>query len=159
MSIIYSIGLIVQLAVFFKLKTEILENNEVKKTTRLYGFLMMPFVLCGNFFMFAAGCSLIKKETTIEYQLCTYMILTNICIILISMINIFKEYVASTFLLGIGLLGITLIFYIIATILISKNVTAKTMNNKILWLCIPLLISGITGNAFAIILAIVLFNR
>ena len=45
-----------------KIKKEILQLNDIKKSTRILGYLLIPFAITGNFFMAIAGFTLIKKE-------------------------------------------------------------------------------------------------
>ena len=141
-----------------KLKAELLSGDN-SRLTRLLGIPMFLFLVTGNFFAFAAGGILLKRNPTIEYQLCIYMIMTNVAAALVSCLNLFKEYVASTFFLGMGLLAALTVFYIIATVMIAKRVTQKEIDKRLIWLSIPLALSGISGNLFALALALVIFRR
>lgn len=143
----------------WKMTIEILQANEVKRSTRRLGFLLIPFVFTGNFFMAIAGFSLVKKEKTIEYTLATYAILTSVTIMVISSLNLFKEYVANQFMLGMGLLGILTLFYVLTMVMISKYVTKKTMDPKMFILAIPLLLSILIGNVFAFLLGLIIISK
>ena len=156
---VYILGFLFQSVIYILLRKNVIINGEISRAVRLSGIIMVLFILSGNIFMFITGMLLINKNKSIEYQLSIYMILTNILIILVSLINIFKDYVTNTFIFGIYLLcGIT-IFYVFATILVAKNVSHKHINRKIAFLSIPLAITVATGNVFALILAILIFKR
>lgn len=156
---IYLISSIIQLLITIKIKRDILKIDDIKKSTRMLGYLSIPFAITGNFFISIAGFTLIKKERSIEYTLCIYAILTSFTIMLISALNLFKEYVANTFMLGMAiLLGIT-IFYIITMLMISKYVKGKKIDKKLLPFAIPLILSIGIGNIFAFILGLIIISK
>lgn len=156
---VYLVTAIIQLLVTIKIKKDILKIGEIKNSTRKLGYILIPFALTGNFFISIAGFTLIKKERSIEYTLCIYAILTSFTIILISSLNLFKEYVANTFMLGMGiLLGLT-IFYIITMIMISKYVKGKIVDKKLMPFSIPLILSIFVGNIFAFVLGLIIISK
>ena len=87
------IGLLLSLA----LQRQILGDGAIHTGTRLCGILLIPFFLCGNIFATIAGLYLINRKRTIEYEIGVYMLITDIAIILISLLNLFKDYVVYTF--------------------------------------------------------------
>lgn len=156
---VYLLSAIFQLLITMKMKKEILITNDIKDSTRIMGYLLIPFAVTGNFFMAIAGFTLIKKEKTIEYTLCVYAILTSFTIMLVSSLNLFKEYVSNTFMLGMGiLLGIT-IFYIVTMLMISKYVKGKKIDKKLLPFSIPLILSIGIGNIFAFLLGLIIISK
>jgi len=158
-SAVFLASAIIQYLVTLKIKSDILKYNDIKKSTRMIGYFLIPFVLIGNFFVSIAGFTLIKKEKTIEYNLCIYSILTVITIMLISSLNLFKEYVANTFLLGMGILiGITL-FYVVTMIMVSKYVKGKKVDKKLVPFAIPLILSIGIGNIFAFLLGLIIISK
>lgn len=156
---LYFVSSIIQLLIAIKIRKEVLKLEELKTSTRKLGFLLIPFAITGNFFMSIAGFSLIKKEKTIEYTLSIYAILTSFSIMLISSLNLFKEYVSNTFMLGMAiLLGVTL-FYVFTMILVSKYVKGKKLDRKLLPLAVPLILSLAIGNVFAFILGLIIISK
>ncbi|WIV11614.1 ABC transporter permease [Proteiniborus sp. MB09-C3] len=150
---------IIQYLVTLKVKKEILKYDDIKRSTRIIGYFLIPFAVTGNFFMAIAGFTLIKKEKTIEYTLCIYSILTSFTIMLISALNLFKEYVSNTFMLGMGvLLGITL-FYVFTMLMVSKYVNGKHVDKKLIPVAIPLILSIFIGNVFAFILGLIIISK
>lgn len=116
-------------------------------------------MLTGNFFIAIAGFTLIKKQKSIEYTLCIYSILTTITIMLVSALNLFKEYVANTFMVGMAiLLGITL-FYVFTMYMVSKHVHGKRIDKKLIPFAVPLILSIGIGNVFAFILGLIIISK
>ncbi len=156
---LYFVSSMIQLLITMKIKKEVIEFDDVKKSTRRLGYLLIPFAITGNFFISIAGFSLIKKEKTIEYTLCTYSILTSFTIMLISALNLFKEYVSNTFMFGMGLLLAVTLFYIFTMIMISKYVKGKKVDKKLLPLAVPLVLSIAMGNVFAFLLGLIIISK
>ena len=158
MTAVYVAELLYMYFVMKKVQKEIVSGG-IKKGTRLLGIPMLLFLVSGNFMAFAAGGILLKEDPTIEYQLCVYMIMTNLAAALVSCLNLFKQYVAGTFFLGMGLLAALTVFYIVATVFVWRGVTQKDIDKKLIWLTIPLALSVISGNLFALALALIIFRR
>jgi peptide/nickel transport system permease protein len=158
-ALIYTVSLIFQIALRLKIVSEILATQNLSRSTRICGVLLLPFVLAGNVFSFVAGCTMFLKEITIEYQICIYMMLTNVSIIIVSVLNLFKDSVSNTFWLGLFLLFVMLVVSLGITLLVSKHITQKTIYKRMIWLCIPLVIISFSGNVFAFALALVIYKR
>lgn len=156
---IYLVSAIFQYLITMKIKKEILQLNDIKKSTRIVGYLLIPFAITGNFFMAIAGFTLIKKEKNIEYTLCIYAILTSFTIMLISALNLFKAYVSNTFMLGMGILLAITIFYIFTMVMVSKFVKGKVVDKKLLPFAFPLILSVLTGNVFAFLLGLIIISK
>jgi len=78
---------------------------------------------------------------------------------LISALNLFKEYVANTFILGMAiLLGITL-FNIFTMYMVSKHVKGKKVDKKLLPIAVLLIISSVIGNLFAFLLGLIIISK
>ena len=159
LSAVYAVQLVYMALVSRRLKKELMEAGHASRLTQLLGLPMLLFIVTGNFFAFAAGGILLKRDPNIEYQLCVYMVMTNVAVALVSCINLFKPYVAGTFFLGMGLLAALTVFYLLATWLVARFVTQKEIHKGMVWLSIPLALSGISGNLFALALALILFRR
>lgn len=158
-SLVFLVSGIIQYLVTNKIRKEILKYDDIKSSTRLIGYFLIPFALTGNFFIAIAGFTLIKKEKTIEYTLCIYSILTTFTIMLVSSLNLFKEYVSNTFMIGMGiLLGITL-FYVFTMFMVSKYVKGKHVDKKLVPIAIPLILSIGIGNLFAFLLGLIIISK
>jgi len=158
-SLVFLVSGIIQYLITRRIKTEILKYGKIKYSTRIIGYFLIPFAFTGNFFMAIAGFTLIKSEKNVEYTLCIYSILTTFTIMLISALNLFKEYVANTFILGMAiLLGITL-FNIFTMYMVSKHVKGKKVDKKLLPIAVLLIISSVIGNLFAFLLGLIIISK
>ena len=141
------------------LKSAVLQDREIPRPLRWTGFLSAVMVLNGNIFAFIAGFTCIKREKTLEYTLSIYMTLTTICIALVSAMNLFKDYVANTFLLGMYLLVGLIVFDLLAMFLISRWVTRTSVNKKMLPLAILLMLTVVSGNVFAFLIGLIALSK
>lgn len=155
----YFVTALIQALIWVKMRNDIIKNNTVSKSTRVLGFVMILFLATGNIFSAIAGFLTIKKEKNLEYQLSVYMLLTTVCVMLVSLINLFKPYVSNTFIPGMGLLAGVTVLDVIAMILVGKGVHGKKVNPKLKWLGGILILTAATGNIFAFILGMVLIVK
>lgn len=158
-SAIYLIEGIIQYTVAKKIRKEIIQFNSIKDSTRKIGFVLILFVFTGNIFAAITGFTLIKKDKTIEYTVSIYTILVSVSIILISALNLFKEYVSDTFVFGMVILLIITMFYIIAMVMISKYVNGKNIDKKLIPVALVLIVTTVTGNVFALLLAMIIISK
>lgn len=158
-ALLYIITTFLELMLLFKIRRDILKYNAIKKTTRILGFLLILSVFTGNIFVTIAALDIIKKEKTIEYSLSIYMTLTNFCVILVSALNLFKEYVGDTFISGMGILLILSILHIITMVLVSLFVNGRAIDKKLKPLAYILIITSITGNIFSLLLGLTIISK
>ena len=135
------------------------DAGEVSAATRKMGWLLLPFVFTGNFFMFIAGCMLIKNEKNLEYQLSVYSLLVTIFIIVVSMLNLFKDTLPKTFWLGIGLYALYAGLNLVIMNAVNKYTFGKKPDKKFIpyaYICI----AGIVlGNVFSFLLGIIALGK
>ena len=101
-TVVFAVEFVLQYIVVKRIEKEVTsESGEISATTRKMGILLVPFVVTGNFLLFISGAMLLKKEKNLEYQLSVYSLLVTIFVILVSLLNLFKEEQLDTFWLGI----------------------------------------------------------
>ncbi len=159
-SAVFAVEFLLQYFVCSKIIKEVTsEENKIKASTRKLGWVLLPFVVTGNFFMFIAGMMLIKNEKNLEYQLSVYSLLTSIFIIVVSCLNLFKEAVVYTFWLGIGLYALYAVLNVVVMLAVGKYTMGKKPDKKFLpyaYICI----AGIVlGNVFSFLLGIVAIGK
>jgi len=157
--IVYFIGSFLQYIVCKKIKKDFTKNGKVLSTTMKCGYIFIPFILTGNFLLSNAGFMLIKKEKSIEYCLAVYSFLITFVVIVISLLNLAKEYISNFFFIGIGILLLLALFNIV-TILLSSKISPGNLGKFTVPFAIILILSSVTGNLFSFILGImILFKK
>lgn len=156
---LYLIMSLYMYAVLQKIKKDIVTKGTISNGTRRLGWPMTLFVLTGNFFGTIGGMYLLSKKKCIEYQLSVYMVANLLMVMLVSTINIFKPAIPYYFDLGMGLLAVVLVFYIFVAVMLSKHADEHNIDPRLKKLLIPLALSVVTGNLFALILVITMYKR
>jgi len=105
------------------------------------------------------GFTLIKKELSVEYVFSFYMVLTQVIVISLSALNIFKEFVVDSFPLAMLFLLILTLVQLGLIFIIGKYVSRDVLSKKILYILIPLGLTVLTGNLFALLIIIGLFIK
>ncbi len=159
---IYLVMGLFQLYVCKRVEKEIFRDGKVSKSTRKLGYILIPFIITGNFFASITGFMLVKEDKPIEYSISVYSLLITIFVIVVSLVNLFKPYVADTFPLGMAGLCIMAIFNVIVLITIAKKLNCNNNMNidkSMLPIAILSIVSGIIGNAFALLLGIIMIAK
>ncbi|MCI0763835.1 ABC transporter permease [Bacillus sp. TL12] len=157
--IAYILFTCLQFIITLKVKHDLLNLGYVQNKTRILGYIQLFSIFVGNIFITIAAFHLIKKEKTLEYTFAVYMFLTQLLIIVLSALNLFKPYVADTFLSSMFILLLVLIFQLIALLLVAKYVQNNKLAPWFTYIAIPLLLTAITGNLFALLLGINLIMK
>ena len=142
-----------------QIKRRVIRDMEIPRGLRWTGIIAVAMVLNGNIFAAIAGFTRLQKEKTIEYTLSIYMTLTTVCIFLVSSLNLFKEYVANTFMLGMTILAVLIAFDLVSMFLITRWVTRRATSRKMLPLSILLILSAVTGNVFALLIGVITISK
>ncbi|MHA6258799.1 ABC transporter permease [Sporosarcina sp. CAU 1771] len=150
----YALFTVLQLFITLKIKSDLIKLGHIQNSTRKLGYLQLLSILTGNVIIVAFAFNLIKKRKTTEYTFAVYALLTQIFIVGISALNLFKPYVSDTFLPAMGVLLLIAIFYLVTLILVAKYVEAETTKPWMIFIAIPLLLTAVTGNLFALFLGI-----
>lgn len=158
-SLVYFIEAFLLYTVMSTIRKQILNNGFIKPSTRRIGILLIAFIATGNIFAVIAGFTLIKRERTLEYTLSIYMIINSICIIMVTALNLFKESVVDTFTLGFGLIIAITILYIFSMLMISLYIKGSKIDKKLIPVAIFLLVTSLTGNAFALIISVMIITK
>ncbi|WP_438297738.1 ABC transporter permease [Sporosarcina sp. FA15] len=148
----YALFTIFQMILTWMVKRDLLTIGEIRSSTRKLGYIQLFSIMTGNIFTVAFAFNLIKKKKTPEYTFAVYMLLTQVFIIAISSLNLFKSYVADSFLTAmIILLGI-MIFQVVTLVLTAKYVEEESAPAWMMIVAILLLFTTLTGNIFALLL-------
>ncbi|WP_025784206.1 ABC transporter permease [Sporosarcina sp. D27] len=155
----YTLTSIFQLFITRKMKKDLLNTGEIHKTTRRLGYVQLASLLTGNIFAAAFAFNLINKRKTPEYTFAVYMLLTQLAVIAISSVNLFKPYVSDTFLIAMGSLLLIALFHLVALILTVHYVKEYSAPRWMSILAVVLMATAVTGNLFATLLGWSLFMK
>ncbi|MFW5437193.1 ABC transporter permease [Paenibacillus apiarius] len=158
-SVIYAVFTFIQLCLTIKIKNDILIHGNIKNSTRAAGFIQLLSLLSGNLFITAAAFNLIKKQKIPEYTIAVYMLLTQLFLIAVSGLNLFKPYVADTFPLGMLILVAIALFQFIALLLVAKYAKRHDVRPWLSIIAFPLILTALTGNGFALLLGLTLLAK
>lgn len=156
---VYAVFTLLQLLITIRIRRDILVRGQIGSAARALGYIQLLSVATGNVFIAAFAFSVIKKEKTPEYTIAVYTLLTHVFVIAVSALNMFKPYVADTFPLGMLVLLLIAVFYLVALVVIGKMGNRPSGSRPLAILAIPLILTVVTGNLFALLLGWMLLAR
>lgn len=107
---IYGIFTLLQVLLTLLIRKDIMVRGEIHSVTRALGYVQILSLISGNIFLVPAAFQLIRQHKSPEYTLAVYTLLTQIAVIAVSAINLYKPYVADTFLTGMFILLAVTVF-------------------------------------------------
>lgn len=157
---VFAVEFALQYYIAGRIRKEVISSEEgISDRTRKLGYLLLPFVVTGNFFIFIAGAMLAKKEKNLEYQLAIYSLLVTIFVILVSSLNLFKEWVVSTFWLGIGLYALYAVLNFVILLAVNEYTFGKKPDKKFMPFAVICLLGICLGNVFAFMLGLITIGK
>ncbi|MEK4063009.1 MULTISPECIES: ABC transporter permease [unclassified Paenibacillus] len=156
---IYGIFTLLQVLLTLLIRKDIMVRGEIHSVTRALGYVQILSLISGNIFLVPAAFQLIRQHKSPEYTLAVYTLLTQIAVIAVSAINLYKPYVADTFLTGMFILLAVTVFHLLVVVLTAKFVRRRQVPRRLVWVAYPLLLTSLTGNLFALALGIILLIR
>ncbi|MEK4563347.1 ABC transporter permease [Alkalihalobacillus sp. FSL R5-0424] len=138
----------VQGLLVWQIKNDFKEKNHVSTKSKIVALIISLSLFTGNVFLTISSFYLLKSKRSTAYAFATYMVITDVVVILVSSVNLFKPYVSNTFLPSMYGLVIILILHIAFLFLMDQ---LKRLRNgpKIVILTI-LAFTAITGNLFVL---------
>lgn len=149
----------IQTLIFMGIKRDIKKHQILKKSTRRLGYILILLGLSGNIFCAISGFSLVQERKSIEYTLSYYGVLSNFGIMMVSGVNLFKPYVANTFLPGMFLLAALTLIQIGITLLMGKYGGSGNLDKRFLPVAIYAMLNIFIGNLLCFLLGLILFSR
>lgn len=124
---------------------------------RWLGYVLMLSVLLGNPFNFISGMFLILKKIA-SYQIyLIFAVLVDLTLIVTTSLNFFKPTVSPTFILGLVLLGVSLIIHW-SLALFSSRLT-NLSNGPLYFVLVLLVLTALSGNLLSLIAAWLLWRE
>ncbi|MCM3270428.1 ABC transporter permease [Paenibacillus elgii] len=156
---VYLVFGLLQLAVRFLIKRDLLHSGELRRATRRLGYVLLLSLLTTNIFVGTAAFQLIKRKKSAAYTLAFYTLLTTLFVFAVSALNVFKPYVANTFLQGMALLIVAAVLQLAALLLVARYAEDKILPKWMWIVAIALLATAATGNLFALFLGLLLIAK
>ncbi|MCM3782697.1 ABC transporter permease [Neobacillus mesonae] len=155
----YAIFTVLQLMITLIIRKDLIKHGEIRSSTRALGYIQLLSVATGNIFIVASAFHLIKKKKTSEYTLSVYLLLIQLFVIVLSALNLYKPYVSDTFLPAMFVLVLVLLFDLIVLGLTAKYVSYDKAPKWMIYIAVPLILTSITGNLFALLLGVSLLIK
>ncbi|GAF11696.1 glutathione transporter, permease component [Bacillus sp. JCM 19045] len=123
--------------------------------SKVLAWLLLLGVITGNVFASLAAFYIIKQKRSTTTILVFYMILTDLLVILVSLLNLFKPYVANTFIPSMTILLSVLLIHIVF-LFVLPFVQKASKNVK--WIIgVTIFLTALTGNLFVLFVLYTLF--
>lgn len=145
---------IIQWYITKKIQNDLSTTGEIQQKTRRLGYIQLLGILSGNLFVLVFAVQLVKKEVTAEYIFACYMILTQIVMIALSALNVFKPYVADLFPISMLAMFALTAVQCVVLFFVAKYVRHERLPRNMLLLLIPLVLITLTGNIFALLVGL-----
>ncbi|MFC6652646.1 ABC transporter permease [Paenibacillus rhizoplanae] len=155
----YGFFTLLQVLITLLIRRDLIAQGEIRSGTRALGYVQLLSLATGNVFLVTAALQLIQKRKSPEYTLAVYALLTEIAVIAVSALNLYKPYVADTFLTGMFILLAVAAFHLLVVVLTARFVRRRQIPRRMVWVAYPLLLTSLTGNLFALALGIILLVR
>ncbi|MDT0124294.1 ABC transporter permease [Paenibacillus sp. RRE4] len=156
---IYLFFTLIQSLLLIQIRQDLIHNGVIRVLTRRLAWVQLLAALAGNIFIVTAAFHLIRKRKSIEYTFAVYALLTQLFVIGVSALNVFKPYVADTFLPSMAALLCILVMNLIVLIIVSRYDATSPLPRWMMAVGAVMIVSVITGNVFALLLGISIFRR
>lgn len=148
----YALFTLIQIIITLKIKQDLKQLGHICQSTRRLGYIQLFSILTGNIFVATFAFQLIKEKKTPEYVFAVYMLLIQFFVVAISALNLFKPYVSDTFLPAMVVLLLIALFQLTVLFLIAKEKKGAKSAGWKSFVGIPLILTAVTGNLFALVL-------
>lgn len=141
------------------IKGDLQKEKAIQRRTRLLAAPLAVTAVVGNVFAAGLAFRLMSGNKTPEYIFAVYAFLTQLFIIIVSALNMFKPYVVDTFLLAMSAFAMLAILYIVVAVCVAKFVTSTFAPKWMQPVGIVTMLGIFTGNIFALLLGYSLFQK
>lgn len=151
---VYALFTFIQVLITWLIRRDVVKYGEIRSITRRIGYIQLISIVSGNIFTAVFAMHFIKKKTTSQYTLAVYLLVTQIFVIAVSSLNLFKPYVTDTFIPSMFVLVGIAVFYTTALALVAAFVDRHQAPKWMIYIALPLILTSITGNLFALLLGL-----
>ncbi|WP_208559393.1 ABC transporter permease [Marinilactibacillus kalidii] len=151
LAVVNLIATVIQVLLNFKIRKDSQKTLVVNRSSRIMAMLLLLSLLAGNLFIALSSMYLLKKKLTTGYMYGIYMVLTDLLVIGVSALNLFKAYVTNSFIPAMLILLIILVFHTIVLVTYDKIRQTKPAVKK--GFLVLLALTVLTGNLFVLLVA------
>ncbi|MBY0119260.1 ABC transporter permease [Paenibacillus sp. FSL H8-0317] len=156
---IYVFFTLVQSVITLRIRKDLIRTGTISTLTRRIAWVQLLAIISGNIFIVTAAFHLIRKARNVEYTFAVYMLLTQLFVIGVSALNVFKPYVADNFLPAMAVLIFILVIDLVVLIIVSRYNATSILPRWMIGVSVVLILTSITGNVFALLLGISIIGR
>lgn len=142
---------IVQALLTVKIRKDSKKSLVINRTSQIIAGLLILTLIIGNLFLVLSSLYLIKKKVSPGYVYAVYMVLTDLLVIGVSALNLFKAYVTNSFIPAMIVLLVILVFHVIVLIGYDKLIALSPGSKKLFLLLFTLTV--LTGNLFVLLVS------
>ncbi|MBB3113755.1 peptide/nickel transport system permease protein [Paenibacillus phyllosphaerae] len=155
----YLVFALLQLAVWARIRLDLIRDGSIRGGTRVLGYGLMLSLLSGNVFIATAAFQLVRAKKNAAYTLAVYTLLTTLLVFAVSALNLYKPYVANSFLTGMALLLVAAVIQLGALLFLAKVADRSVLPRSTAIIAVILILTALTGNVFALLLGLLLIAR
>lgn len=133
------------------------ETGDRPKGMKGLAWILIAGLFIGNLFTFTSGATVVKEKITTSYQYSIYMVVADVFVILVTLSNLFKPFVADHFVTMVILLSLVLAFHLF--VLVWGQGYKDFSQPGQITLQVLLIASLLLGNLFALLVAISLHRE
>lgn len=133
------------------------EKGDSPKGMKGLAWVLIAGLLIGNLFTFTSGATVVKEKITTSYQYSIYMVVADVFVILVTLSNLFKPFVADHFVTMVILLSLVLAFHLFVLVWGQGYKDFSQLGQ--ITLQVLLIASLLLGNLFALLVAISLHRE
>ncbi|WP_337032645.1 ABC transporter permease [Paenibacillus illinoisensis] len=156
---VYLFFTIIQTILMLLIRKDLTRHGHISALTRRLAWVQLLAICSGNIFIVTAAFHLIKKAKQVEYTFAVYMLLTQLFVIGVSALNMFKPYVSDMFLPAMAALLFILVIDLVVLTIVAQYTAASVIPRWMVAVSILLILTSVTGNVFALLLGISIIGR
>ena len=142
---------IIQAGLVWKLKRESRKTLVISKSSQLIAGGLIVSLLGGNIFLLISSLHIMKKQVRSGYIYAVYMVVTDLLVIGVSALNLFKPFVTNTFIPAMALLLVVVVLHLI--VLVGYEKVQKLTGVPRMIILVILTLTVLTGNLFVLLVA------
>ncbi|MDQ0207294.1 ABC transporter permease [Alkalicoccobacillus murimartini] len=145
---IQAVFTLLQTLLVWQVKRDIQLIDRISAKVKILAVVLLFSLFVGNVFLAVSSLYVLKEKRSTAYAYASYMIITDVIVILVSSVNLFKPYVSNTFLPSMYALILILVLHI-AFLCLQGRLEHLNRGPRAVLLAI-LSLTALTGNLFVL---------